>query len=86
MRDNINCNDKKAFIIKYGIKRFGIPSSIIMILLLEILNSHANVYEIDLQRLLSWTSLSIVILFLCGGYVWGYIMWFIFIKKNKKTK
>ena len=85
---NINIKSKRSrFVIRYGILRFGIPAGITMMFLYELLNVKFNFSSFDFNRVFSIYSLLFIVLFLMGGYIWGELMWIIFIKKqtNQKT-
>lgn len=77
-------NEKYKFIIRYGVLRFGLPSGLTMCLLYELLNLNFELKKFDINKIFSVYSLIFVILFLLGGYLWGYVMWRLFQKRKPK--
>ncbi len=64
--------DKKIFILKFGVIRFGLPAGILFILILEFMNNGVN---FKFSNLFSLSSLIAIPLFLIGGIIWGLFMW-----------
>lgn len=75
-------NDKHKFIIRYGILRFGLPGGITMCLLYELLNINFELAKFNISKIFSVYSLLFILMFLAGGYLWGYLMWHLFMKRK----
>lgn len=75
----------KDFAIKQGIMRFGIPASILTIIIKSILDCQGKFLLIKWTDFINVTSLIIIISYVFVGYGWGLCMWKLLRYKENKN-
>lgn len=86
MKNGLFINDRNKFIKHYGLMRFGLPGGITMAFLYQLLNVNFDLNLFEIRKVFSTLSLIFILLFLIGGYIWGYLMWLLIKKKCKISR
>lgn len=79
-------SDRRKFVLKYGLLKFGLPGGITMVILYTLFNVNFNFKLININSFFTIYSPLFIILFLIGGVIYGEIMWLLFNAKKNKEK
>lgn len=75
----------KKFAVKYGMIKFGIPASILTIVIKVILDCQGEFELIEWTDFINIISVVIIVLYILLGYIWGLCMWKLLKYKEDKT-